>query len=205
MIRFIWAKLTRNDALLQTYSLATTEVIDRLDAKRVAIVGNARALENTNQGSLIDEADIVVRINSAPMPRAPSHGERTDWLAISTPIGHDTLTARNPSLVLWMTRKRRRLSWALSKQCSVFINPVQRSQELSAQLGTRPTTGLMIIDLVSTSNAKEINLFGFDFFASLSLSGARTQAQVPHDFPSEQAFVEALIARDPRVHLHKMT
>ncbi|MBS0565700.1 MAG: hypothetical protein JSR87_14890, partial [Proteobacteria bacterium] len=41
----------------------------------------------------------------------------------------------------------------------------------------------------------------FDFFASLSLTGSRSAAQVPHDFTAERAFVEALAARDGRVSL----
>ena len=46
-----------------------------------------------------------------------------------------------------------------------------------------------------------VSLYGFDFFASLSLSGSRTAAQVPHDFGGERSYVEALLAQDPRFRL----
>ena len=59
----------------------------------------------------------------------------------------------------------------------------------------------MLIDLLARSGAAEVALYGFDFFASLSLSGTRTAAQVPHDFAAERAFVTALIAQDPRFRL----
>ena len=59
----------------------------------------------------------------------------------------------------------------------------------------------MMIDLLARSPAAKITLYGFDFFTSLSLSGSRTAAQVPHDFAAERAFVDALLARDPRFSL----
>jgi hypothetical protein len=61
-----------------------------------------------------------------------------------------------------------------------------------------PTTGLMMIDLLASSHATKITLYGFDFFASLSVSGRRTAAQVPHNFQAERAYVTALLARDSR-------
>lgn len=41
-------------------------------------------------------------------------------------------------------------------------------------------------DLLARSTATKITLYGFDFFASLSLSGRRTSAQVPHNFQAER-------------------
>jgi hypothetical protein len=59
----------------------------------------------------------------------------------------------------------------------------------------------MVIDLLARSEAREVVLHGFDFFASLSLSGGRTARDVPHDFGAERAWVEALLARDARFRL----
>jgi hypothetical protein len=47
----------------------------------------------------------------------------------------------------------------------------------------------------------ELRFYGFDFFASQSLTGGRTAAQVPHDFTAERAFAKALMARDSRFSL----
>jgi hypothetical protein len=76
---------------------------------------------------------------------------------------------------------------------------------LQSGLGAPPSTGLMMIDLLARSNAREIGLYGFDFFNSLSLSGRRTAAQVPHDFAAERRFVEALMTEDPRFRLMSAT
>ncbi len=200
MFRFLWAKLTRNEAALAQYSCTLSDVLCLLSGKSVAIVGNARALSRCDQGALIDAADIVVRINGAPMPSPISHGERTDWMAVSMSPPRHIMAKRSPDLTLWMSHKRHRLAWWLVQSGPFFL----RSNEDSDRLGNRPTTGLMIIDLVARSKAAGIHLHGFDFFASQSLSGSRTADQVPHDFRSEQAYIDALIAADPRIKLHPM-
>ena len=48
-------------------------------------------------------------------------------------------------------------------------------------LGSAPTTGLMVIDFVAHTAAQTIELYGFDFFSSKSLSGRRDSKQVPHE------------------------
>ena len=83
-LRFLWAKLTQNETALAQFGLTETELLRRLADKSVAVVGNARALGQTAHGAQIDSADIVIRINSAPMPDAKSHGQKTTWMAVST-------------------------------------------------------------------------------------------------------------------------
>ena len=82
-----------------------------------------------------------------------------------------------------------------------FRDSKKYPDRLKAALGAPPTTGLLMIDLLSRSPATRVSLYGFDFFASQSLTGSRTAAQVPHDFAAERAFTLALMARDPRFHL----
>lgn len=199
MIGFYWARLRRDEVALARYSLPEAEIMDRLNGKSVAIVGNARALAKTNQGDLIDAADIVIRINSAPMPGPGSHGAKTDWLAMSTPVPEQVIEARAPSVILWMTRKRKRLPWRIAKDPRFFLNPARNALILRAELGASGTTGAMVIDLCTRSKARSITLFGFDFFASKSLSGRRGAGQVPHDFNAERDWVQALAASDPRL------
>jgi hypothetical protein len=97
-----------------------------------------------------------------------------------------------------MTRKRKRLSLAIVNHPGCYLNQKADVADLSGRLGGPPTTGLMTINLLSRSNARQIALYGFDFFASLSLSGRRASAQVPHDFAAERGLVEELLRRDPR-------
>ncbi len=201
ILGFLWAKLTGNEAALERLSLPPETLNADLSGKTIALIGNAKSLSQGQFGSQIDAADIVIRLNAAPMPSATSHGFRTDWIALSTPIPPDILQDRNPARLLWMTCKRKRLPYALAIRPGFYLNRRSDVMALRAMIDGPPTTGLMMIDLLARSPAAKITLYGFDFFASLSLSGSRTAQQVPHDFNAERSFVTALMARDPRFSL----
>lgn len=202
---FLIARLTGDEAAIEQLSDSPATLAAELAGKQVALIGNARSLSATHHGVAIDAADLVIRMNSAPIPSPHSHGSRTDWLAVSMPPEAALLAARTPARVLWMTRKRKRLPWALTRRPGFYLNRRDEAQALADRLGAPPTTGLMLIDLLARSPAAGVSLYGFDFFASLSLSGSRTAAQVPHDFAAERAFVETLLTQDPRFRLMAAT
>lgn len=200
-LAFQIAKFRGDEQGLQRYS---TPVAPLLKGKSVALIGNARSLSQGDFGSEIDTADLVIRINGAPLPSNRSHGSRTDWLAMSTPTARELIAQRNPSRILWMTRKRKRLPYWLASDVRFFLNPLEDVRKLRAQLASPPTTGLMVIDLLLRSDAQNISLYGFDFFASLSLSGRRDATQVPHDFGSEKKWVLDKMTQDPRLELQQV-
>lgn len=206
----LWIAKLRND---EDYLTRQACLLDGLNArfkgKRVAIIGNARALGEVGAekgyGAFIDASDIVIRLNSAPMPSFESHGRKTTMIAMSTPVAQTVLDQRVPEMVLWMTPKRKRLPRRLlALRDQFFLYPAASNAKLAKRLGGRPTTGAMAIDLVSQSDADKIDLFGFDFFSSLSLSGRREAHEVKHDFDSEAQYVHDLVKSDPRVTLHPM-
>jgi hypothetical protein len=200
-LRFLWARLRRDEAALGEWSCPRAALEDELAGRSVAIVGNARSLAATGHGARIDAADLVIRINRAPMPAARSHGTRTDWLALATRLSPAEEARIDPARILWMSPKRKRLPWRIAARPDFFLYPLAEFEALRGRLQAPPTTGLMIIDFVARSQAAGVSLYGFDFFASLSLTGRRTAAQVPHDFAAERAFVERLIETDPRFRL----
>ncbi|MBI1171020.1 hypothetical protein GC209_06435 [bacterium] len=197
---FYLARTLRQEAPLAALSLPMTQVMAQMTG-HIALVGNARSLSASTHGAAIDAADLVIRINRAPMPAVESHGSRTDVLALATRLDAATLQRLNPRLILWMSHKRKRLPWIVARHPGFALPPLTDFQRLKRALNAPPTTGLMLIDLLSRSPATRVTLFGFDFFASQSLSGRRTADKVPHDFAAERAFVEALMARDRRFHL----
>jgi glycosyl transferase family 29 (putative sialyltransferase) len=203
-LAFALQKRRRKQDALLPWSVSVVDLMDELAGKSVALVGNARALAETELGAEIDAADIVIRINRAPMPAAASHGSHTTWLALATSLPRADLERVSPARVLWMSPKRKRLSLRLARRADFYLYPLTAFRALQQRLGGPPTTGAMLIDLLSTTEAAEIRLYGFDFFASQSLSGRRSAKQVPHDFTSESAFVQDLIARDDRFHLIAM-
>ena len=199
-LEFLLARTLRREGALAEMGLPLVQVLEQLKG-RVALIGNARSLAERAYGAEIDGTDLVVRINRAPMPQSTSHGTRTDVLALAVAIGADALAALDPALTLWMSHKRKRLPWHVARRKGFALPPVEAFDRIRAQLGAPPTTGLLMIDLLAQSTAAQVTLYGFDFFASQSLTGNRTAAQVPHDFRGERGYVQALLGRDARFTL----
>ena len=200
-LKFYFERLRTNEASLPEYSDTLDDLAADVSGKSVALVGNARSMLEKEHGRRIEEADVVIRINSAPNSCQKSHGCRTDWHALAVRNTRALRGRVNPERVLWMSHKRRRLDWATAKADGFYLCPMQDFYQLSAELGARPSTGVLLIDLLRRLPAKQVELFGFDFFASLSLTGSRTAGQVPHDFDAERFWVEELIAKDQRFKL----
>jgi len=196
---FLLARTLRLDWPLTRLSVPKAELMAELKGKRVALVGNARSLVERDEGGEIDRADIVIRINRAPMPATRTHGARTDWLALATSLPEREMGRIRPKRVLWMSHKRKRLPWRIASSRGFYLHQLADWRRLKEALGAPPTTGLMVMEFLMESELAELRLHGFDFFASLSLSGSRRADQVPHDFETEGRWVRALIARDPRV------
>ncbi len=198
-LRFYTARLLRDEDALLRMSVAQGNLLADLEGLRVALIGNARALANTRQGAAIDAADLVIRINRAPMPAAHSHGTRTDWLALATRLSDDDRARIAPQRILWMSPKRKRLDWISATSPGFYLHPLGDYDALRGRLAAPPTTGAMMIELLLRSRLTTLTLHGFDFFASQSLSGSRTAQQVPHDFGSEAAWVADMTRRDTRL------
>lgn len=198
---FVIAKARQDEPALMRLSLPQSALLAELEGRSVALVGNARALAEGRQGAAIDAHDIVVRINRAPMPSAASHGSRTDWLALGLALPAADRARLRPSRLLWMPWKRRRLDWATAGAPGFYLHPRADIAALQARLGAKPTTGALMIDLLLRARLGSLDLHGFDFFASRSLSGRRGPDDVPHDFGAEAAWVARLAAADPRLRL----
>lgn len=200
---FLIARTLRDETMLQSLSAPQSVLLGDLAGKRVALIGNARALAQAHHGTGIDAADLVIRINRAPMPAATSHGTRTDWLGLAVRLGDADRARIAPGRVLWMSPKRKRLDWQTATSPGFYLHPLPDYQALKTKLAAPPTTGAMLIELLARSDMARLDLYGFDFFASQSLSGQRTAEQVPHDFGAEAAWADNLICGDPRLHLNR--
>lgn len=200
-LRFLLARTLRDDSALAMLSVPQAELLAAAAGRDIALVGNARALAAQRHGVAIDAAGLVVRINRAPMPASESHGTRTDWLALAVRL-HDTDRNRlRPGRILWMSPKRKRLDWRTAGSPSFYLHPLADYRALAAELGAPPSTGIMAIELLLRAQPVRLTLYGFDFFASKSLSGSRDAAQVPHDFAAEAEWVRARAAADPRLRI----
>lgn len=201
-LRFYAARTLRDEATLQTLSVPDAELQRELAGKRVALVGNARSLAQTQHGTSIEAANLVVRINLAPMPSALSHGTRTDWLALAVKLPEADRERLNPRRILWMSHKRKRLDWATAHSPGFYLHPQERYAALKEALGAPPSTGIMAAALMLDAPIASLDLYGFDFFASKSLSGSRSAQQVPHDFEAEAKWITTRAADDPRITIN---
>lgn len=201
-LRFYLARTLRDEATLQAFSAPDGELSGELSGKHVALVGNARSLASSQHGASIDAADLVVRINRAPMPSAESHGTRTDWLALAVRLGSADRARLNPRRILWMSPKRKRLDWQSARSEGFYLFPLSAYQRLQSELGAPPSTGIMVTSLILDAPITSLSLYGFDFFASKSLSGSRDATQVPHDFAAEAAWIQARAKGDGRLTIN---
>lgn len=198
---FYIARTLRNDPALQALSVPQADLLAAAGGRHVALVGNARALSGQRQGAAIDAADLVVRINRAPMPSPESHGSRTDWLALAVRLPSADRRRLDPARILWMSPKRKRLDWTTVRSSGFYLHPLADHRALAGALGAPPSTGIMAIALLLRAPLASLSLYGFDFFASQSLSGSRSAAQVPHDFAAESAWVRARAQSDARLRI----
>jgi hypothetical protein len=196
---FLLARTLRLERPILGLSVPREALAKDVTGRTVALVGNARALSEGNSGIVIDGADLVARINRAPMPSSRTHGTRTDWLMLATSISAEDLDRIRPRRIVWMSPKRKRLSWGIATSKGFHLYGLPDYARLRDALGAPPTTGLMAIDLILSLDPASLTLYGFDFFASLSLTGSRTAQQVPHDFAAEKRWVAARTASDPRL------
>ena len=126
-----------------------------LDERVVAVVGRAGSLLRAENGAEIDAADVVVRINWV-LPIPPEQeihaGSRTDLMFHCKRARAATLSAKRAGVPTYRVRGKARRRAAKRH----FRNAVR----------LRPTTGFMAILSVLTHGAREVRLYGFDFFRS---------------------------------------
>lgn len=192
--------------LLFTRTMSREALLAGVRGKTVAVVGNASSLAGTEYGAEIDSHDIVVRFNAVRIPHTKSHGEKTDWIATAVAFNAALATKRGVKNILWMTPSLKNLpAWMLRGKFPLYLHPPAANKNLGERLGAaRPTSGLMLVDLLMSSpDVKSVTMYGFDFFATPSLNGRHTAATAPHDFAKEAAFVNDLAARDARLSIRK--
>lgn len=157
----------------------------------IAVVGNAQSLLQSDHGEQIEACHQVLRMNKGAITRATGQGTRCDIHAFSTAR---SLPARDPfpdaRHRIWMSPKFR--EDVTGPQAPLFY-PLAQWERLSATLGTRPSVGAMVLDLLAAQNVSDVAVFGFDFKATPTHYN-NSLRHGPHDYAAERAFAERLIA-----------
>ena len=146
--------------------------------KRVAVVGNAQSLFNTQYGTEIDDHEIVMRINTPAIfyddlvPRH-SHGTRIHvwafWDYFRFKTSDDRFRPQRLKdffhngkynlLDLNMTNRNEEFKWN-----NEFVSyNKQMSKKCILKETGNPSAGLIILSILNQLNPKKVNVYGFDF------------------------------------------
>jgi len=167
-----------------------------LHQKKIALVGNASSLFDQQHGKFIDEHDYIIRLNMGSITRPECQGSKTDIVGFSIPLTKEWIDANfGAARLLWMSPKnRKKPEYFEAFERPVYFYPVKLWEKLFKALdGHRPSTGLMMLDLISRFKPEQINLFGFDFKKTKTYYLKEDHAG-PHDWALEQAYAQKLLA-----------
>ena len=187
-----WEWFRRLYSLVRHLALGDARPLARLAGqlygRRIALVGNAQSLLNTQFGSQIDSMDLVVRMNHGVILKPMCQGFRTDVLAMSCRMPESDLVRQfDPPTIVWVSPRWWYIQpYSRAVMRRVFFYPRRDSERLSrAKLdGKRPSTGFMMTQLLLQLGAGEVHLFGFDFGSTPTFYNAPDYL-TPRDYAAE--------------------
>lgn len=178
--------------------------------KRVALVGNAASLLDTQYGSEIDDHQVVIRINTPAIfyhhltPRY-SHGTRIHVWAFWDYLRYSTSDHRNkPQKLLdmfWNTDRYNILDLNMSNKQEGFKWNKKEffldiKQRMLKETGN-PSAGLSILYLLNECDPAVVNVYGFDFkrtptFSNLNydVDDNRFDSFFRHDYAFEEQYAK---------------
>lgn len=181
----------------------------QIENKSVALVGNSQKVLGKKFD--VDKHDIVIRMNGAwklPDAMQASVGNKLDILCISGHKKEINQVVSEVSQVIWMSPKSRdELTQETTNQ--LFFYPVDWWTELNENIGARPSTGCMAVDMVRRMLGDgDLTLYGFDFFANPSWHKKYTLMERiklwmgkeiyvnPHNGASEAEFIKNCLPKE---------
>jgi len=131
------------------------EVEKLINGKNIAIIGNATSIFDTKYGEEIDSHDVIIRINKGFIQKPESQGKKTTIVATVRTLTSAELKSFNPKYLIGATyTSSSRYDRAFSQS---YIKSVAEG------LGTRTSTGMLLINWCIDCKAKNIDLYGFDW------------------------------------------
>ncbi|QUS58453.1 glycosyltransferase family 29 protein (plasmid) [Pseudovibrio brasiliensis] len=182
------------------------ELQNDIAGKRIAVVGNAQSLCAKDYGPEIDQHDIVIRINRGAIPHIKSHGQKLSWVATSLDIPKSFVYSQQAQRVIW-TSAERSFSlphWLAKHSDIVYLLKTAELKRYHARAEKKPSTGFRLLALLEELGGyKQIDIYGFDFFASPTNTNhiEPEKARSDHDYDRENHEIQKWMARDPRVSL----
>lgn len=171
----------------------------------IAIVGNAQHLFDRRYGAEIDKHDTVGRMNRAAIlftkPFATvSHGSKTDMWFMWRHKEYEAVNMNRPPFSMQMCPMEP------LEDTSVNLFQKLRFEKLQQEIGAIPSTGLMVLDFVSSvMKWDKISVYGFDWKATPTFTDPNRETDTAlnsgghlHDFLAEQEYCRSRFYPDER-------
>jgi hypothetical protein len=171
---------------------AVQPLLEFLDGKSVAIVGNAASLMDHSHGAFIDEHEVVTRMNMGFPIHPEAQGHRFDlWCFSHFRVLHYAPEGFLMPRLVWMSPTFRDKA---DHGIDCYFYPLADWRALRDRLGSRPSVGAMTIDLVSRSAPRQVTILGFDFKRTDTFYD-KGGPPGPHNFAAEARYIADLAAR----------
>lgn len=165
------------------------KVKDFIRSKTVAIVGNAVSLFDENFGDEIDNHDIVIRFTHGYITNTRAQGTKTDILICAEELEKKRIKQYNPKFII----NRRTI---MNNGTDLYFTNRDKDKCFLG-LGKPASSGLLAVDLCNESEAKKIDLYGFDWERTPTFYNPAGYI-TSHNYPSEELKIRA----DYNVNIH---
>lgn len=164
-----------------------------IKGKRVAIVGNAQSLFDSNFGKEIDEHDFIIRFNKGFITNLKAQGTKTSLacFAVTLPLSE----IQKYHAKWYMDRSN-----AYHNQVPYQISHTDRMPLKEKLNGTHPSSGFLLLDFCLASGAKSIDLYGFDFEKTPTFYNP-VGYKTPHNYSREEEVVKRY-EKDNLIRIH---
>jgi hypothetical protein len=163
----------------------------------LSVVGNAESIFQKEYGSNIDQFP-TIRFNRADIINEKAQGSRWDYLATSEVNTFEKYNIEIPKFhTIIFTPTKNEMQYKVGKikfDTKLIRLPIEQSTELYDKLSAPPSTGLQILEFLSSIGNKNVSIFGFDFKETKTFYENRNKGQ--HDYDKEKEFVMNLVSQN---------
>ena len=157
------------------------EVKDFIKGKRVAIVGNAESQFEKQNGSKIDEFDVVIRFNRGFITKPESQGTKTNILIMACELTKEERESFHADF--YINRMNR-----FKNPTPLFFKNIDIKYIGREIKDARASSGFIAINLCAEAEAKSIDLFGFDWEATPTFYNPKDYKTL-HNYADEKSLV----------------
>ena len=160
----------------------------------INVIGNAKSIFNYEYGELIDQ-HTTIRFNRAQIINEKSQGKRWDFLAsseVNTFLMYNNTQPPFHSLIFTPTKFKHKTKYEkINFDTELYTLPDRIYKDLTLQIQSVPSTGLLILSYLDGIKGIKVNIFGFDWKQTPTFYETREKGN--HNFEREKEIVLDLV------------